>query len=117
MANASVAPDAESREARIIRAVTSWPGISTGVGDFGETEFFLAGRSIGHVHGDWQADIPFPRKLRDQLVAEGRAEPHHIHPESTWTTRRIHSDDDADDVVALLRLNYDRLTARHGTGS
>lgn len=69
------------------------------------------GRSIGHVHGDHQADIPFPRRIRDQLVKEGRTGPHHIHPDSSWTTRYMHGDDDADDVVELLRINYDRVTA------
>jgi Family of unknown function (DUF5519) len=99
------------RGERIVEAVTSWPGITTGVGRFGETEFHVAGRQIGHVHGDFQADIPFPRRVRDELVAAGRAQPHHIHPESTWTTRLIDSDADADDVVALLRINYDRVTS------
>lgn len=112
MAKAKTPPNPGTREERIIQAVTAWPGISTQIGRFGETEFVLDRRSIGHVHGGWQADIPFPRQLRDQLVAEGRTNPHHIHPESTWTTRPINSDADAEDVVALLRLNYDRLTTR-----
>jgi hypothetical protein len=36
--------------------------------------------------------------------------PHHIHPDSGWTTRYIGSDDDADEVVELIRINYDRVT-------
>lgn len=96
----------------MVGEVTAWPGVTTQTGGFGETEFYVAGRTIGHVHGDWQADIPYPRRIRDQLVAEGRADPHHVHPDSGWITRRIGSDADADDVIELLRINYDRVVAR-----
>jgi hypothetical protein len=100
---------------RIIRTVTSWPGISTQTGRFGETEFYVKGRELGHVHGDHQADIPFPRRIRDELVAAGRTGPHHIHPDSGWTTRYIATDADAaaeaDAIVELIRINYDRVTS------
>jgi hypothetical protein len=100
----------------IVAQVLSWPGVTTDSGEFGETEFCLEGRSLGHVHGGWQADIPFPRRLRDELVGEGRTGPHHVHPDSGWTTRRIDDQADADAVVELLRLNYDRVSARrHAT--
>jgi hypothetical protein len=106
----AAAPEPLARGDHIIAAVTAWDGITTRPGDYGETEFMVDGRMIGHVHGDWQADIPFPRRIRDELVASGRAEPHHIHPKSTWTTRYIRTDGDADDVIDLLRINYDRVT-------
>ena len=102
-----------SRGQRIVGEVTSWPGITTDSGEFGETEFLVDGRAIGHVHGSHMADIPFPRRVRDELVAAGRTGPHHVHPDSGWTTKYIHDDADADEVVALLRLNYDRITERH----
>jgi Luciferase len=98
------------RGERIIEIITSWPGITTEIGRFAETEFYLDGRTLGHVHGDHQADIPYPRRIRDELVAAGRTGPHHIHPDSTWTTRYIASDDDLDEVVRLVRINYDRVT-------
>lgn len=100
------------RGERIIETITGWDGITTSTGRFAETEFHVGGRMIGHVHGDVQADIPYPRSLRDELIAAGRAEPHHIHPDSGWITRYIQSDDDADDVVELIRINYDRVTQR-----
>jgi hypothetical protein len=45
-------------------------------------------------------------------VAEDRTGPHHVHPDSGWTTKYIRDDADADEVVALLRINYDRITER-----
>ena len=101
-----------TRGERIVHEVTSWPGITTDSGEFGETEFLLDGRAIGHVHGSHMADIPFPRRVSDELVAGGRTGPHHVHPDSGWTTKYIHDDADADEVIELLRINYDRITAR-----
>ncbi len=46
----------------------------------------VSGAGIGHVHGDRLVDIPFPKKVREGLVAAGRAEPHHILPESGWVS-------------------------------
>jgi hypothetical protein len=109
----STSGDAARREAWILREVTGWPGVTTRPGDYGETDFVLRGRSIGHVHGGHQADIPFPRRIRDELVGAGRTGPHHVHPDSTWTTLHIRDDRDARTAVELLRINYDRITTRH----
>jgi hypothetical protein len=87
--------DAGDRAERIRGAVTAWAGIATAAGEYGETEFLMNGRSIGHVHGGHQADIPFPRRIRDELVAAGRTGPHHVHPDSGWTTLYIRTDADA----------------------
>ena len=86
--------------------------MGTRTGRFGETELVLAGREIGHVHGDVQADIPYPRRIRDELVAANKVGPHHIHPDSGWTTYYIESDTDVDAVVDLIRINYDRVSSR-----
>jgi len=56
-------------------AVSSWPGMSEAPHRFGGVEFKLGTREIGHLHGDRLLDVPFPRKLRDELVATGRAAP------------------------------------------
>ena len=102
----------DERAESILREVSGWPGISTATGQYGETEFVVGGRSIGHVHGGYQADIPFPRRIRDELVAAGRTGPHHVHPDSGWTTLYIRTDAEANEAIALLRINYDRV--HHG---
>ena len=100
----------DERAEYIRREVTGWPGVTTAAGEYGETDFVVRGRSIGHVHGGHQADIPFPRRIRDDLVAAGRTGPHHVHPDSGWTTLYIRTEADADEAIALLRINYDRVT-------
>lgn len=108
---------ADRRGRHIVASVTSWDGIETDTGEFNETEFLLRGRSIGHVHGGHQADIPFPRRVRDELVEQGRTGPHHVLPDSGWTTLYIRSDADAETAIDLLRINYDRITQRARTAS
>src|SRR5207302_7553056 len=92
----------------IVREVTSWPGVTTERHRFGGIEFRLARRELGHLHGSRLADLPFPLLVRDDLVAAGRAQPHHMYPASGWVSYPIRSAADVVRVVALFRLNYDR---------
>jgi hypothetical protein len=78
---------------------------------FGGVEFRLGRRELGHLHGEEIADLPFPRHVRDALVAAGRAERHHALPDSGWVTRRVRSPEDVAEVVALFRLSYERAVA------
>ncbi|MBI3896656.1 MAG: DUF5519 family protein [Acidobacteria bacterium] len=91
---------------KIRSVLLSWPGISAHPHQFGATEYRLGKRQIGHVHGDHLVDIPFPRKIRDELVATGRAKPHHIHPESGWISFYIRGENDVDAALELMRLSF-----------
>src|SRR5438067_10825513 len=93
---------------QIEREVTSWPGVTAVPHRFGGVEFRAGRRELGHLHGDRLADLPFPIRVREQLVREGKAEPHHVLPESGWVSRRIRGSEDVDAVVALFRMNYER---------
>jgi hypothetical protein len=101
----------------IVREVSAWPGVTIGRHRFGGTELRYGARELGHLHGDRQADLPFPLLVRNDLVDAGRAEPHHIFPESGWVSYFIHDAADVARVVSLFRLNYDRPWAdrRHWT--
>ncbi len=52
-------------------------------------------------------DIPFPMKIRDELVALGKAEPHHILPESGWISLFLREEKDIEMAIELLKLSYD----------
>ena len=54
------------------------------------------------------ADLPFPVRIREQLVTEGKVHLHYLHPTTGWTTYYIRGEQDIDAVVQLFRLNYDR---------
>jgi Family of unknown function (DUF5519) len=88
-------------------AVGSWEGVTTHDHRFGGIEFRLGRRELGHLHRTI-ADLPFPRRIRDELVADGRARPHHVLPQSGWVTVPMRTDADIKNVIDLFRQNYDR---------
>ena len=94
---------------RITDEVTSWPGVQAGPGPRGEFAFTVGRRPLGHLHGDHAAHFSFPKAVWAQLRAEGRISDHPVFPGREGpAARRIESDADVEDVIALLRLNYDR---------
>lgn len=94
-------------EERIVKVVAKWESVAATPHRFGGTEFKIGAREIGHIHGDYQADIAFPKSIRDQLVAEKRAQPHHILPQSGWITFRFRRESDIEQAIDLFKLSYD----------
>jgi luciferase-like monooxygenase len=100
---------------RITETVTSWPGVQAGPGRRGEFAFTVGGREIGHLHGDHAAHFGFPKDVAAQLKEEGRVVDHPVFPGRLGpAARRIAGEADVDDVIELMRLNYDRVVAQHG---
>lgn len=90
--------------------VTSWPGVVAGHGRRGEWAFKVGRREIGHLHGDHAAHFSFPKAVWAQLFEEGRIGYHPVFPDKPGpAARQINDDADVRDVIALLRLNYDRI--------
>ena len=101
-------PMADSILTQIEREVGAWDGVTVSAHRFGGIEFRVGRRELGHLHGSRLADLPFPVTVREQLVAAGKAETHHILPASGWVSYRIRSERDIDPVIELFRLNYER---------
>ena len=100
---------------RITERVTAWPGVTSGHGSRGEFAFTVGRREIGHLHGDRVAHFGFPPQVGAELRAQGRVGPHPVAPHKpAWAARALETEDDVEDVIALLRLNYDRVVARFG---
>jgi hypothetical protein len=95
---------------RIVFEVSSWRGVTTAPHRFGGVELRLGRRELGHLHGDRFADLPFPRRVRDELVAAERARPHHVLPDSGWVTVPIVAEE-VEPVIELFRLAYERASA------
>ena len=55
-------------QARITAAVTAWAGVTARPHRFGGVEYVIGKREIGHIHGDHLVDIPFPKKVRDEII-------------------------------------------------
>lgn len=82
---------------QIRAAVLTWEGV----------EYRLHKREIGHVHGNRLVDLPLPKPIRDELVAAGLAEPHHIRPQSGWVSFYIRQPADIERAIGLLRRSYE----------
>jgi Family of unknown function (DUF5519) len=105
--------ETRSASRQINDEVTAWPGVEAGVGRRGEWAFKVGRREIGHLHGDHAAHFSFPKQVWAELHEQGRITDHPVFPGRVGpAARRIENQSDIDDVLKLLRLNYDRLTAR-----
>jgi hypothetical protein len=99
---------------KIQQAVLSWPSVEAKPHRFGGTEYVIGKREIGHIHGDWLVDIPFPVKVREEVVASGKAELHHILPESGWISKYLRREQDVSEAVELFKLSYDIAAKQKG---
>lgn len=86
--------------------VSAWDGIAASPHRFGGIEFNLGTTEIGHLHRNGLVDIPFNSKIRNQLIAEGKAEPHHVLPDTGWISFYIRSDADVQAAIDLFKLSY-----------
>jgi len=79
---------------QIEEVLTSWEGIEAHTGYAGNL-------------GDGLVDIPFPVKVRDEVIAAGLAEPHHILPDSGWVSLWLREPSDVDKALKLFERSYE----------
>lgn len=96
----------------IINSVSSLAGIEAVPHRFGGTEFRVGKVEVGHIHTFGLLDIPFPVNVKEQLILEGFAEPHHILPDSGWISFYIKKQNDVNHALWLLNLSYIRYVLK-----
>jgi hypothetical protein len=94
------------------KEVSAWPSISVHPHRFGGKEFLFGSAEVGHVHEGGIVDIPFPRAVRNALLAAGLAEQHRWVPNSGWITFHVRNEEDLSHALWLIRLSYLRYTLR-----
>lgn len=94
----------------VIREVSAWEGVTVHSHRFGGVEFRVGRRELGHLHATI-ADLPFPRRIRDELIESGQARPHHVLPESGWVTAPMRTPAEVAGVIELFRQNYERAVS------
>ena len=92
---------------QIVDTLLTWDGIEAHPHRFGGTEFRIGKREIGHIHGDSLVDIPFPKKVRDEIVTAGEANPHHILPETGGISFYLREEGDIKRAIDLLNRSYE----------
>jgi Family of unknown function (DUF5519) len=99
----------------ITAAVTRWPGITTAPGRFGAHAFRVGTHEVGHLHGDHALHMAFPKRIWADLHEQGRIDHHPVFPGKPGpAARRLDTDEDVREAIALLRLNYERIVERYG---
>lgn len=101
---------------RVVSVVRGWREVEVRPHRYGGFEFRLGQRELGHIHGDALVDIPFPKNVRDEIVAAGQAEPHHILPNSGWVSVFLRADEDVERAIGLLQRSF-QLAVEHGRGA
>lgn len=93
-------------QAQMQAAISQWEDVTVASHRFGGIEFRLGKVEIGHVHRDGLVDIPFTRAIREALVAERLAEPHHILPDTGWISFWVGRTGSVEQAIDLMRLSY-----------
>ena len=96
----------------IVKEVSGWNGVSSYPHRFGGTEFRFGKPELGHIHRNGLTDIPFPMKIRDELIKENIVHPHHILPETGWISFYVREDKDKETAIKLFRLSYLRYSIK-----
>lgn len=102
---------------KVEEEVCAWPNISVHAHRFGGREFRFGSAEVGHVHMTGAVDIPFPRPVRDALLAAGLAEEHPWVPDSGWITFQLRREDDLGHALWLMRLSYLRYALKAAADS
>jgi Family of unknown function (DUF5519) len=86
--------------------VLSWNDTSESMHKYGGTQFDCRGKEIGHIHGNGILDILFSKKIKEQLLAEGKIKDHHVFTRSGWVSFYIRKKEDEVYAIQLLHLSY-----------
>ena len=58
-------------QAAVQDEVAGWPGVTAVPHRFGGVEFRLGRVELGHIHGDYLADLPFPKAVPTSWSPQG----------------------------------------------
>ena len=80
------------------------PGIGLSVHRFGGVGFDWGRHELAHLHGNGLFDALVGSIGRTQLIASGKALPHHLFPNSNWISFWIESEADIPSVMEILKM-------------
>ncbi len=86
-------------------AALALPGVTPSVHRFGGIGFRRDGQEFAHLHGNGLLDVKLTRERAAQLVATGRAAPHHLFGPSAWVSIWLRLPHDLDRALALIQTS------------
>jgi hypothetical protein len=87
--------------------VLSWKNTTVHLHKYGGLQFNYEGKEIGHIHSNGLLDMLLSRKIKAELMAEGRIQDHHSFKKSGWISFYIETEGDRDYAIWLLRFGYE----------
>ena len=96
-----IRPVVFSKMTDYVKYVKTIEGLTSKYHRYGGLEFQVNGKEIGHLHGDGLVDLRFNLAIKQQIVQEGLAEPHHVFPDTGWISYTITSDKPIEDLQEL----------------
>ncbi|TDQ08397.1 hypothetical protein ATK78_2910 [Pedobacter metabolipauper] len=88
--------------------VMSREGASVGLHKYGGLQFNYYGKEIGHLHSNGLLDILFDRKVKQELLLEGKINHHHVFKNSGWISFYIQDAGDMNYAKELLSIAYEK---------
>ncbi|MFC1224054.1 hypothetical protein SAMN04488511_105248 [Pedobacter suwonensis] len=101
-----VAPERLAWFDEIENEVLSWDGTNVSLHKFGGMQFNYGQKEIGHLHSNGLLDILFTRQVKQELLASGKAEVHHVFKKSGWISFYILTEKDLINAKYLLNEAY-----------
>jgi hypothetical protein len=95
------------------KEVLRWKDTSTQTHKYGGLQFNWNGRELGHIHSNGLLDMPLSRKVKAQLMREGRIQDHHSFKDTGWISFYMHTNNDTVYGLMLLKLAYNLRKDKH----
>jgi hypothetical protein len=78
------------------------PGVRPTRHRYGGFGFVCEGSEFAHLHGNGLLDVKLTRERAAEIVAAGRASPHHIFGPSAWVSLQLKTRDDCNVGLEIL---------------
>jgi len=89
--------------------VLSWPGTHKTLHKYGGLQLNCNDRELGHIHSNGLLDMLLSRKIKEELLKEGRITDHHSFKNSGWISFYIRDRRDAEYAVHLLKMAWSKI--------
>lgn len=88
--------------------VLAMPGTSVGLHRYGGLQFNYLDREFGHLHSNGLLDVLFSKKMKAQLLSEGKINEHHVLQGTGWISFYIKAEADVAYALHLLDMAHSR---------
>ncbi|MFP4324241.1 MAG: luciferase family protein [Anaerolineales bacterium] len=91
---------------RIIAALGRWEDVECRQHRYRSTDVFLGLAEVARVHANGVLDLRYNQPLAQALIAEGKATPHEMYPDSGWVNFHVHCERHVPQALWLLEVAY-----------